>query len=309
MTLTQQQLRFPSVNGVDTISGVCIYGEGPYRGIVQIVHGMCEYTQRYHELMEYLARQGFVVCGADHLGHGDSAGRNGFGYFAKEHGWQCLVQDARHLTALVRRQFPQLPCFLLGHSMGSFVSRAYMVKFGHDIQGVLLSGTGGSNPMTGIGIPLIKAIKKAKGAYYRSAFIDNMAFGSFNKSFAPARTAHDWLTRDHAQVDLYESDPRCGFVFTTSAYLDLMKLVDYVSGAKWASRVPKKLPVYLYSGDRDPVGGFGKGVREVYTLLAREQLQDVKIKLYPEGRHEMHNEINRVEVYEDILHWLEAHTA
>ena len=306
-----EYISYRSANGTDTIqAAVCrppSSVQQPPKAIVQIVHGMCEHMGRYAELMQTLAEQGFAVCGEDHLGHGRSAGKDGLGYFAPQNGWKYLVQDTRQLTILMQGQYPDLPVFLLGHSMGSFIAREYMAEYGTALSGVLLSGTGGANPLQKPGLALVQGLKLAKGGHYRSTFVNNLAFGSFGKAIKNPRTPSDWLTRDCAEVDRYLADPLCSFIFTLSAYEDLLRLTGAVSGKPWAQRVPKNLPVLLYSGDQDPVGNFGAGVRQVYGWLTDAGVREVQIKLYPQGRHEMHNELNRDEVYADILQFLHQH--
>lgn len=300
-----EPIEFRSSNGTDTVHAYILpTAAARPRGIVQIVHGMCEYIGRYEPFMQLLAENGYIVCGHDHIGHGASAGENGLGYFAPRDGWDCLVRDTRQLTILMRGRYPTLPVYLFGHSMGSFVAREYMARY-RDLAGVLLSGTGGANPLAGVGRGLIQAISRAKGDRYRSSLVNSLAFGGFNRAFPEAATQHDWLTRDAAEVAKYEADPLCTFVFTVSAYGDLMELITRVSGKKWARRVPAELPIFLYSGDCDPVGGMGKGVGQVAGWLAAAGVRHVKFKLYKGGRHEMHNEINRDEVFRDVLHFLD----
>lgn len=272
-------------------------------GIVQVIHGMCEHIGRYHDFMQMLADHGYVACGHDQIGHGRSAAVNGLGYFAHRDGWDCLVRDARQLTILIRGRFPSLPVYLLGHSMGSFVAREYITRY-KDLNGVMLSGTGGSNPMAGAMAGMIRAMIPLKGEKYRSEWINAQVFGRFAGLFPGENSPYAWLSRDRAQVAKYEQDPLCGFVFTLSGYADLMTLIARVSGEKWARRVPVDLPVYLFSGSCDPVGGMGKGVREVTGLLQQAGLRHLKMKLYPDGRHEMLNELCAGQVQEDILGWL-----
>lgn len=300
-----ETLKYRSSNGREIIcADVITPPEGMVpQGIVQIVHGMCEHIGRYHDFMQFLAEHGYVVCAHDQIGHGRSAAVNGTGYFAPKDGWDCLVRDVRQLTILIRGRFPSLPVYLFGHSMGSFVSREYITRY-KDLDGVILSGTGGSNPSAGAMAAVIRGMIPLKGEKFRSDWINDKVFGGFNQAFPEEESSFAWLTRDAAEVAKYEADPQCGFVFTLSGYADLMTLIGRVSGEKWAKRVPVELPVYLFSGSCDPVGGMGKGVREVTNLLRQRGLHHLKMKLYPEGRHEMLNELCRQEVYDDVLAWL-----
>jgi alpha-beta hydrolase superfamily lysophospholipase len=191
--------------------------------------------------------------------------------------------------------------------MGSFFARQYAATYPETISALLLSGTGGSNPAAGVGIFITKVLGKIKGPQYRSQFVNNLAFGAYLKHIENPDTPYDWITRDKDMVRTYAADPKCTFVFTVSAFQDLLSTLKAVSGPQWAQRIDKKLPVLLFSGDQDPVGDYGKGVREVYRLLQEAGVQDVTIQLYEGGRHEMLNETNRQNVYNDVLSWCLAH--
>lgn len=303
-------IKFDSSNGKDQVVGY--YYECPGvtpKCILQISHGMCEYIGRYDDFAGFMARNGYLVCGNDHLGHGaTSDGENGMnGYFAEKDGRSYVLQDLHRMNSLICKQFSGLPVILLGHSMGSFFARLYAALYPETIDGLILSGTGGPNPMGKIGMALTSLLAKIKGPRYRSQFINNLAFGQYLKRIEAPRTPYDWITRDTDIVDAYAKDDKCTFVFTVSAFHELMSTLDAVSTAKWAQKVDKQLPVFLVSGDMDPVGDYGKGVRVVYDLLKEAGVKDLTIKLYPGARHEVLNETNRGEVYDDILHWCEAH--
>ena len=296
-------IEYRSSNGVETVYADLYTPEGQPNGIVQIVHGMCEHIGRYQPVMEWLCSQGYAVCGHDQIGHGRSCAVNGTGYFAPKDGWDCLVKDARQLTILARGRWPGVPVYLLGHSMGSFVAREYITRY-RDLAGVVLSGTGGPSPVYGPARALIAGMKAVKGEKYRSERINDLVFGGMGKQFPESPFA--WLSRDTEAVAAYEADPLCGFIFTLSAYGDLMTLLDRVNRREWAERVPRGLAVYLFSGAEDPVGANGEGVRTVAKWLAEAGVRPVKMKLYPGGRHEMLNETNRGEVWGDLLAWLES---
>ena len=244
-----ETLKYRSSNGREIIcADVITPPEGMVpQGIVQIVHGMCEHIGRYHDFMQFLAEHGYVVCAHDQIGHGRSAAVNGTGYFAPKDGWDCLVRDVRQLTILIRGRFPSLPVYLFGHSMGSFVSREYITRY-KDLDGVILSGTGGSNPSAGAMAAVIRGMIPLKGEKFRSDWINDKMFGGFNQAFPEEESPFAWLTRDAAEVAKYEADPQCGFVFTLSGYADLMTLIGRVSGEKWAKRVPRVLPVFRFTG-------------------------------------------------------------
>ncbi len=279
----------------------------PYLGIIQISHGMCEYIDRYEDVFKYFAENGFIVCGHDHLGHGHSADNGELGFFADENGDILLVEDLRRLTIIMKKRFGALPYFLLGHSMGSFIARIYTAKYACELDGAVFSGTGGPNPASMAAVAASKTVALVRGAHHRSPMLDNLAFGSYNKKFKPQRTSKDWLTRDNAVVDRYIDDPFCSFLFTASAFCDLFTLYTKANTGEWADAIPKKLPLYLFSGDSDPVGNYGKGVKTVYKMLKERSLCDLSIKLYPGGRHEMLNEINKKQVYADLLKWIMEH--
>lgn len=275
------------------------------RAILQISHGMCEYIERYEDFANYLMQRGILVCGNDHLGHGRSAAsEKELGYFAEKDGWTFLSEDLYQLTKIIQQKYPNIPYFLLGHSMGSFVARRYLVQYGSGLDGAIISGTSGGNPASRMAILVAKVIGKVKGGKYRSKLINTLAFGQYNKKYDTQRTEFDWLTRNEKIVDKYIEDKYCNFIFTTQGFEDLFKLLKNVSAKEWVQKVPKKLPIYIISGDMDPVGDYGKGVKKVHKRLEAAGVQSVEIKLYEAGRHEMLNETNAEEVFEDIYTWV-----
>ena len=286
--------------------------EGTPRGVIQICHGMTEHIGRYERLANDLTAVGYVVAGNDHLGHGLTAeneaegGKPLFGYFGKENGAAYLVEDTHVVRCALSEKYPGLPYYLLGHSMGSFISRNYVTLYGQYLDGYICSGTSGSNPLQPAALAvtnLLCALGKDRGL---ARLISGVAFGGYNKPFAPATTGHEWLTRDTAYYPTVDADRYCRFTFTNAGFRDLFRLLGACSGDKWAAAVPRDLPVLLVAGDRDPVGENGKGVREVYDRLVKAGLTDVSIKLYPEARHELHNELCREEYITDLLAWLDA---
>lgn len=303
-------IRFESSHRGDTVAGYyyTVPDVAP-RAILQISHGMCEYIERYDDFAGYMARNGYVVCGNDHLGHGaTSGGPNGTdGFFAEENGCEYVLRDLNEMNRLAREAYPGVPLVLLGHSMGSFFARGYAVRYPDTLDALVLSGTGGPNPMAGLGVVLTEWIGKLKGKKHRSQFLNNMAFGRYLKRVETPATPYDWISRDAQIVAKYAADAKCTFVFTASAFHDLMTILRAVSSPKWAAGVAKNLPVALFAGDMDPVGDYGKGVEAVYRMLWDAGVEDVSMKLYPGARHEILNETNRAEVYADILQWCDAH--
>lgn len=275
-----------------------------YRGIVQLVHGMQEHIERYDEFAKEIAKNGYIVVGHDHLGHGKTAtNKEDFGYFAKENGWEHLAQDVHILKKEISGKYPNLPYIIFGHSMGSLVVRTYLTKYNDNLTGVILSGTSGQKAGLITGQILTKFIMLVRGERYRSPLLEYLITGSFNKKFKPNRTKADWTTRDEEVVDKYQKDPLCGFNFTTNGYINLLKGSYYLSKQKNINKT-NKVPILLISGDKDPVGGMGKGVIRVENMLKKAGLQDVTIRLFKDARHELTNEINKDEVYYVIFNWL-----
>ncbi len=279
---------------------------GKVNAVVQIAHGMAEHSGRYSSFAEVLVNAGFAVYAHDHRGHGETAGAlENIGYFADENGWELVVEDTHRITEIIKERLPGIPVFLFGHSMGSFISRNYIFLHGEDLHGVILSGTAGDPGLLGsIAILLAKLEIIRKGGKAASPLMNYLTFSDYNKQFRPNRTDFDWLSRDNDEVDKYIEDPFCGGIFSAGLFLDLLRGLKQINRRQNAERIPKDLPIYLMSGDRDPVGKNGKGVLQVFKAFEKTGIGDVDCKLYQGGRHEMLNEINREEVYKDIIEWL-----
>ncbi len=276
------------------------------KACLQIAHGMAEHAQRYDDFAGFLNKSGIAVFANDHRGHGKTAGSiENLGYFADENGFQKVVDDMHVLTVKIRSEFPDKPVFLLGHSMGSFLSRYYAIKDASKIKGLILSGTAGDPGMLGkVGKILSSLIASIYGKKSQTPLMTTLSFGAYNKQFKPNRTEFDWLSRDNEQVDKYIKDPYCGTVFTAGFYKDLLEGLLFVNQFQEIQKMPNDLPVYLISGDKDPVSENGKGVKEVYEKMKKAGLKDVEMKLYPDARHEILNEINKDKVYNDVLAWI-----
>ena len=298
---------FPSSNNINTVH-YYIYQDSsvPKKGILQVSHGMCEYFLRYDDFARFLAKEGYIVCGNDHIGHGNSISKyDDLGYFGEQEGHRCLVEDVHTLTMILKKRYPGLPFILMGHSMGSFIVRAYLDKYSEDIDGAIISGTSGGNIFAGAGISAAKFLIDSKGSRYRSDFLKRLASFSTDKRYdAHYDPDFDWLTRDRKVIDRYKADKRCNFTFTANGYLNLFTLLKNVSSPSWGRQIRKDLPVYIFSGSDDPVGDYGKGVKRVYHHLIKIGIENVSLRLYEKGRHEMLNEINRNEVYQYVLKWL-----
>lgn len=275
--------------------------------VLQIVHGMAEYAERYEEFAKFLTDRGFVVTGEDHMGHGKSVGGNGrYGYFCEQDPATVLVRDVHRLKKMTQALYPQVPYVIMGHSMGSFITRNYMFRYGTGITAAVIMGTG--MPSMAV-LRLSKAVAAIQrlfcGPEHVSRLIDKLAFGNYNKEIENARTSFDWLSRDDDQVDKYIGDPMCGFVFTVNGFGALFELISRLHSRQNLERIPDSLPVYMVSGTADPVGGYAGGVRKAYDSLKAAGLENIELKLYEGGRHELLNETNRDEIMQGIYEWLE----
>jgi alpha-beta hydrolase superfamily lysophospholipase len=267
---------------------------------------MAETAERYERLAQTLTNHGYIVVANDHLGHGKTAGSLDKVGILGAGSFNRMVKDMAELSDRISQAHSGLPIFLLGHSMGSFLTQQYMYRFPSKVSGIILSGSIG-NPSSAIGIAAKIAAFEAKlrGGNYRSKLLNSLSFGSYNKAFRPNRSNFDWLSRDTAEVDAYINNPFCGAVFTASFFHDLFKGLQETYLEANMRKIPKDLPVYVFSGENDPVGGMGKGVRQLLRIYHELGLKQVSSTLYPEGRHEMLNELNREEVMSDLLSWLE----
>ena len=301
--LTKTWLR-PASSGSGEIYSKLWHGDEK-RAIVQISHGMAEHSGRYNHFASFLAERGFVVCINEHAGHGPHA--ENLGYFAEQDGIKHVISDMKVLHDEIMQEFPEIPIFLLGHSMGSFLSRKFITSYGDGLAGCILSGTAGPNSALGFGKMIAAIQKKTKGPMSEGNLLDKIAFGSYLKTISNPVNENAWLSRVDELCKEYENDTYCGFKFTAGGFYDLFTLLEEINNKDWANKVPISLPIYIFSGDDDPVGEYGKGVLTVYNRLLNAKLMDVTLKLYPRGRHEMLNEINKEEVYEDVLNWLLAH--
>jgi len=280
--------------------------DGTPKAVVQIVHGLAEYIERYDAFARYLADHGYLVTGEDHLGHGKTAADGQYGFFAEQNGWKLVAHDIRKLRELQGEKHGDLPYFMLGHSLGSFFTRLYLIQWPGTVTGAIISGTGQiSSVMMFLSQLLIRRDLKKLGAKTPSTTMQKLTFQAYNKQFAPNRTEADWISRDEKVVDAYMADPLCQFPPTVGLSRDTVDMIQFISSRTNLRKMDLQTPIYFFSGALDPTGDSGDAVRRVYGFFKKAGCTDVSLKLYPEGRHEMLNEINREEVYADTLAWLE----
>ncbi len=301
-----KEYTFPSVSGLCDIyaQSAAPIDYGSIKGIVQISHGMAEYSNRYSRFAFELCKAGYAVFISDHVGHGSSVeSKEMLGFFGEEKGEETFIDDLKTLTDIAKSEYPNLPFFMLGHGMGSLIARKYTAKYGYLLDGVIYSGTSGENPALGVGLMLANAMIKQNGPMHRSDVLDTIAFGAYNRK-TQKRTECDWATRDEAEVDKFIADELCGYKYTVSGMKVLFTTLKQVTTRRWFNTVPLSMPIFLISGSMDPVGDYSKGVKETYKNLKKTGHKNVSMKIYEGARHEILNETNREEVYADIIEWL-----
>lgn len=302
-----QNIFFPSKDGKHTVHACIWRPEVEIRGVVQIIHGMSEYAERYAPFAEFLNAHGFLVCADDHLGHGKTADNpEDLGYFDDAHDYTTVIEDIRTLHKTVKEQNEGVPYFFLGHSMGSFFCRKYISLYGSGLAGAIIMGTGFKDKLTlNTALFTVKVNALFCGWRNRSKFINGLAFGSYNKKFKPARTDNDWLSAAPENVDAYNADPLCGFKFTNNGYFVLFSIIKQACSKRVIAAVPEALPVFFVAGADDPVGDYGKGVKKSARAFERAGVKQVKTKLYAGNRHEILNDLCKEEVCSDILAFIE----
>ena len=306
MAYNYKEFTYASADGKNHIAA-CLYTpkERTVRAVVQLVHGMCDYTARYRELAAALCDEGYAVCGGDLLGHGRTARHSDeLGFFAAEDGADTVITDVHKLTLLMRSQFNGSPLILLGHGMGSLIARLYACSYYRDVDGIVLLGTANSS-MAGLAHRIARFISRRKGADYRSEKLTRMVFGRYNKranTYDPA--GPNWLCSVDDVVTAHEIDPLCNFTFTAAAYADLFSMVERASAAAAVQEYPKSMPTLIASGNEDPAGSYGRAPRALSARLSAAGTKDVTLKLYPGARHELFNEACRREFFGDLIAWL-----
>ena len=270
-------------------------------GILQIVHGFSEHLRRYSDFAGFMAARGFVVCGHDQLGHGKSAAEN-LGHVGKK-GHKLLAKDVYKLTTIIKKEY-DLPLTLIGIGGGSLVARYAVSLWGIEYDGAVFSGTMDGGLVINTLHRLFFATKTGDVGQKQAAWVNKIIARHFGRPFRKHPDGESWLSRDAAQVAAFEADTLCGPVLTYGSCQNLLKLARITNSHKWHDRMPKNLPIYLFSGLEDPVGGFGRGVINVYAGLVNAGCANVEIRLYEDARHEMLFELNRTEVYEDVIKWI-----
>lgn len=305
--MKKETIYLNSTDQKNRLHGFVWLPEGEPKAVLQLTHGMAEYIDRYDPFARYLAESGWAVIGHDHLGHGESVKSDAeLGYFADKEGDKILIDDIHLFTIEAKKRFPGKKVFLLGHSMGSFMARRYLAVYGRELDGAIIMGTGDiPGAVAGVGRFSAKTSIRFRGDHYRSKFLTGLTLGSNNKPFAPNRTAVDWLSRNNDNVDRYEADPLCGFAFTSRAYLDFFTVLKKLANKEGFDTIPRSLPILITSGELDPVGG-KKACENVKKLYDGLGFTDVTLKLYPEDRHEILNEVDRDTVFADLKGWLES---
>ncbi len=300
-----EHLNYPSADGKTTVHAVIWRPKGEPCGVVQIIHGMCEYIERYAPFAEFFTEQGYIVCGEDHAGHGKTAAsEEELGYFNDSRSLDMVLADIRYLHVKVKEEAAGLPYFIMGHSMGSFFCRNYIARYGAELSGAVIMGTGfkGKALLT-TALALTRMNAAFKGWEHRSKFIDNLAFGSYNKRFKNENNAHSWLSVDAENTKKYEADGFCTFRFTDNGFYILFTAIKCACAGKTIKAVPKNLPVYFVAGDEDPVGDYAKGVKKAYAKFKKAGVHRVDIKLYKGARHEILNDFCKDEVRADLLNF------
>lgn len=282
--------------------------DGPILFTVHILHGMAEHSLRYDRFAHYLNTLGAAVYAQDHRGHGQSAADGELGYFAPKDGWSRVVLDSLEITGMIGEIHPEVPHFLFGHSMGSFIARSLMIDNSHLYDGVILSGTAADKGLLARAGRLIALTKsRFNGGRRPDPLLDDLSFGSFAKHFPDRKTDFDWLSRDEEEIRKYNDDPLCGFICTSRFFVDLLDGIARANDESKAALIRSDLPLFLISGEEDPVGDFGKGVKKVYELYQKAGIRDLRMNLVLEGRHELLNETNYRDIYATIGTWLTEH--
>lgn len=306
--MRKKEFYIPSRDGVHRLHVILWEPETKVKAVVQISHGMIEMIERYDDFALFLNKYGYAVIGNDHLGHGLTAGNNGdLGYFCPENMSAVVVADLHRVTRWARKKYGNVPYFLFGHSMGSFMARRYLMTYGDNLDGAVICGTGSQSSLVlTAGKIVSNCLRVILGDRYRSRLLKMNAFSTYQKRIPNPRTKSDWLTRDSQIVDFCIHNKYCNYIFTVNGYRTLFDVLSFIQKNKNIRRIPKDLPIYFIAGGQDPVGKYGKGVRQIASAYKKAGIADVSLTIYPDDRHEILNELDRDQVYRDVLTWLDS---
>lgn len=303
-----QEFRFPSADGVTTLYGrIWVPDHGAPKAVLQLVHGIAEHIGRYDRFARFMSDHGYLVCAEDHLGHGNTPeNAEDLGYTADKDGWVKMTDNVRALHERITPQYPGIPYFILGHSMGSFLTRSYLIRYPGTVDACALLGTGQQpESVLKAGLAACRLEQIRLGRRGRSKLLQSLCFGAYNSQFKPNRTESDWVCSVDEVVDAYIADPFCQVMPTVTLMRDMLTGIRFNQQAENLAKMDKTTPVFFLSGDQDPVGSNGKGVRAAYQSFLDAGCSHVRLKLYPGGRHEMLNEHNWQDVYDELLSWFD----
>ena len=307
--MKKQNFYYPSADGATKIHSIIWEPKGKPKAVLQIVHGMVEYIDRYDDFATFLTGKGFVVAGEDHLGHGESVINDSYhGYFGDK-GNEYVIADIHTLRQKLNEDYPGVPYFILGHSMGSFLTRQYLTEdlgsYSLGISGAIIMGTGWQpEAVLAMGKAVAGSVAAIKGQRSPSKLVDGMAFGSYLKRIENPRTAKDWLTKDEAIVDKYVNDPWCTYDFSANGYIMMFTAMQKAQDINRIQTINPQMPILFCAGAEDPVGNYGEAVRKAFQVYKDNTGCQVDIKIYEGDRHEILNETDRAQVYEDMLTWM-----
>ncbi len=303
--MRKEELYFDSRDNVSKIHAVKWIPDETPVSILQIVHGMAEYIERYEEFANFLVERNVLVVGEDHLGHGKSIGNNPKGYFCKRDAATVIVRDVHRLKKLIQQEYPTIPYFILGHSMGSLMARNYLFKYGNGINGAIICATCMTpKPLLILSDILIRILTLFQGEKHESKLLNQIGFGTYLKKIENPVSNYDWISRDAKEVEKYNDNPLCGFIFTLNGFKTLKDLSLRLYDMNNLGNMPKDLPISFIYGTEDPVGNYGVSVKDVYASFIKLGMKDVTIKAYEGDRHELLNEIDRETVMMDIYKWI-----
>ncbi len=304
--MTMKEFFYKSKDGVTDIHAVLWLPDGDVRAVLQISHGMIEHIERYEAFAGYLTEKGYLVVGNDHLGHGKSVqSEENLGYFCQKKANRCVVEDLHQLRLIVQKAYPDVPYFMLGHSMGSFLLREYLTVEGSGLSGALILGTGYQSRTTlNVGQLMISLASAVQGWRHRSRLVLDTMLWLYDRRFE-GDTLREWLTSDMDEMMEIYTDPLCNFLFTYNGYYFLLGGMKELTLKKRLAAMDKDVPILLASGEDDPVGDYGSGVIKVYQQFVDAGVKQVDIRLYPGDRHEILHEADKDKVYDDLYHWME----